>query len=120
MGGLEAAAVECIGKGKARKPCEFGVKSSLVVTHKQGLMVGARTFPGNPYDSHTLAAQLEQTGILLQDIEPAIGHVKCDHRMDRCWLHSATGDALHTVLCAAGFNIRWLLVQARRTVGRAV
>jgi hypothetical protein len=44
-----------------------------------------------------------------QVIEPAIGHVKSDHRMDRCWLQGATGDALHAMLCAAGFNVRWLL-----------
>jgi hypothetical protein len=44
-----------------------------------------------------------------QAIEPAIGYAKSDHRMDRCWLQGATGDALHAVLCAAGFNIRWLL-----------
>ncbi len=154
---LHAPEVECIGKGKARKPYEFGVKVSLAITHKNGLMVGARSFPGNPYDGHTLAEQLEQTNTLLQDIgtkpttavvdlgfrgvdedvapvqlihrgnlksqdaqqrkwlkrrqeiEPAIGHAKLDHRMDRCWLQGATGDALHAVLCAAGFNIRWLL-----------
>ena len=29
--------------------------------------------------------------------------------MDRCWLGASSGDALHAVLCAAGFNIRWLL-----------
>jgi hypothetical protein len=29
--------------------------------------------------------------------------------MDRCWLRGATGDALHAVLCAAGYNLRWLL-----------
>jgi len=29
--------------------------------------------------------------------------------MDRCWLSGSSGDALHAVLCAAGFNIRWLL-----------
>jgi IS5 family transposase len=29
--------------------------------------------------------------------------------MDRCWLKGSDGDALHAVLCAAGFNIRWLL-----------
>ena len=28
----------------------------------------ARSFPGNPYDGHTLAEQLEQTNTLLQDI----------------------------------------------------
>jgi IS5 family transposase len=56
---LHAPEVECIGKGKARKPYEFGVKASIAVTHKSGLMVGARTFPGNPYDGHILSAQLE-------------------------------------------------------------
>jgi IS5 family transposase len=65
---LHAPEVECIGKGKARKPYEFGVKVSLAVTHKQGLMVGARAFPGNPFDGHTLAQQLEQTTNLLQDL----------------------------------------------------
>jgi IS5 family transposase len=154
---LHAPEAECIGKGKARQPYEFGVKVSLAVTHQHGLMVGARSFPGNPYDGHTLAAQIEQTTNLLQDIgikpttaivdlgyrgvdkdvapvevihrgkfkslsptqrswlkrrqaiEPLIGHTKADHRMDRCWLKGAQGDALHAVLCAAGFNIRWLL-----------
>ena len=44
-----------------------------------------------------------------QAVEPAIGHLKSDHRMNRCWLWGAMGDALHTVLCAAGYNLRWLL-----------
>ena len=154
---LHAPEVECIGKGKARKPYEFGVKVGVAVTHKRGLMVGARSFPGNPYDGHTLAEQLEQVTILIEDtgakprqvtvdlgfrgvdaanpgiqiihrgklkgltdqqrrslkqrqaVEPAIGHLKHDNGMDRCWLRGATGDALHAVLCAAGYNIRWLL-----------
>ena len=159
---LHAPEVECIGKGKARKPFLRYLRMirsqvSLAVTHRHGLMVGARSFPGNPYDGHTLAEQLEQTNTLLQDIgvkpttavvdlgfrgvdetcapvqiihrgkfksldalqrrwlkrrqaiEPAIGHTKSDNRMDRCWLSGSNGDALHAVLCAAGFNIRWLL-----------
>ncbi len=65
---LHAPEVECIGKGKARRPYEFGVKVSVAVTHKQGLMVGARSFPGNPWDGHTLAEQIEQSTILLEDI----------------------------------------------------
>jgi transposase, IS5 family len=44
-----------------------------------------------------------------QAIEPVIGHAKADHGMLRCWLKGSTGDALHAVLCAAGFNIRWLM-----------
>ena len=65
---LHAPEVECLAKGKARKPYEFGVKVSLAVTHKQGLLVGAKSFPGNPYDGHTLADQLEQTNKLLENI----------------------------------------------------
>ena len=120
-------------------------------------MVGARSFPGNPYDGHILSAQLEQTHILLEDtgksprqffvdlgyrgvdrdnpsveiihrgkyksltrqqrrclrrrpaVKPTIGHLKSDHRMDRCWLPGQLGDALHMVLCATGYNLRWLL-----------
>ena len=44
-----------------------------------------------------------------QAIEPIIGHVKQDHGMRRCWLKGQTGDALHAVLCAVGYNLRWLL-----------
>jgi hypothetical protein len=42
-------------------------------------------------------------------VEPAIGHLKSDHRMDRCWLQGALGDALHSISCAAGYNVRWLM-----------
>lgn len=38
-----------------------------------------------------------------------VGHVKQDHGMQRCWLKGSDGDALHAVLCAAGYNLRWLL-----------
>jgi len=57
---LHAPEVECISKGKARKPYEFGVKVSITTTHKEGFVVGARSLPGNPYDGHTLATALEQ------------------------------------------------------------
>jgi IS5 family transposase len=64
---LHAPEVDCIGKGKTRQPYEWGCKVSIAVTHEHGLVVGARSFAGNPFDGHTLAAQLEQTTILLQD-----------------------------------------------------
>jgi len=57
---LHAPEVECIAKGKAHKPYEFGVKVNLAVTHKEGFVVGIRTFPDNPYDGHTLEGQLDQ------------------------------------------------------------
>ena len=64
---LHAPEVECIGKGKARMPCEFGVKSAVVVSHEHGLLLGARTFPGNTYDGHILSA------VLSAGIEAAAG-----------------------------------------------
>ena len=75
---MHAPEVECIGKGKARKPYEFGVKAAVVVSHQHGLMLGARTFPGNPYDGHILSAVLEQTANLTQDLPVKVKHVVVD------------------------------------------
>lgn len=61
---LHAPEVECIGKGKARQPYEFGVKVTVATTHKEGLVVGMRSLPGNPYDGHTLPEAIEQVSIL--------------------------------------------------------
>ena len=44
-----------------------------------------------------------------QAIEPIIGHLNADHRVDRCHLKGSEGDALHVVLCAAGYDISGLL-----------
>ncbi len=68
---LHAPEVECIAKGKARTPHEFGVKVSVAVTAQEGLVVGMRSMPGNPYDGHTLASALEQVEILT-DTAPSI------------------------------------------------
>ena len=159
---FHAPKVECISKGKARTPYEFGVKVGIASTLSSKLIVGARAFHGSPYDGHTLTAQLEQASILMQSstvrpttafvdlgyqdvhadnpdvrilhrgnskrigkqerkllkrrqaIESIIGPLKSDHRMDRCHLKGKTGDRLHAVLCAAGYNIGWLLRQIAR------
>ena len=52
--------VSCIAKGKEAKKYEFGNKSSIVVTKHSRIIVGAMAFEGNPYDGHTLDAQLDQ------------------------------------------------------------
>jgi IS5 family transposase len=57
---VHAPEVECIAKGKAHKPYEFGVKVGVVSTSKESFMVGMQSFPGNPYDGHTLKASLQQ------------------------------------------------------------
>ena len=154
-----APETECQAKGKARTPYEFGVKVGIASTLHHNLILGARSFPTNPYDGHTLNEQLEQAQILSdstirnvyvdlgyrgvdadnptvsikhrgkakrlteqerrllkrrQAIEPIIGHLKADHRMDRCHLKGQSGDAIHAVLCAAGYNIKWLLRMIRK------
>ena len=154
---LHAPEAECISKGKARVRYEFGVKASIAITAKSGLIVGARTFTGNPHDSKTLSPQLAQVKQLLapinnaptlktvlvdlgyrgvtidgveihhkgkirsltkaqrrrlkrrSSIEPHIGHLKDDNGMRRCWLAGEHGDARHTILCAAGHNLRFLM-----------
>jgi transposase, IS5 family len=58
---------------------------------------------------HSLNVQQLRWLKLRQAIELAIGLLKQDHRMDRCWLQGALGDALHAVLCAAGYDLRWLI-----------
>lgn len=42
-------------------------------------------------------------------MEPVTGRAKNGSHMDRCWLKGQTGDVIHTVLCAAGYNPRWLM-----------
>jgi len=61
---LHEPEVDCISKGKARVRYEFGTKVSLATTINGGFVVGARSFPGNPYDGHTLGETLEQVSIL--------------------------------------------------------
>ena len=62
---FHASEVECIGKGKARAPYEFGVKVSIVTTNACSpggqFVLHAAALPGNPYDGHTLRAAIEDT-----------------------------------------------------------
>ncbi len=57
----------CISKGKAKQPYEFGVKVVISSTLQSSLIVSAREFHGNPYEGRTLAEQLEQASMLMQD-----------------------------------------------------
>jgi IS5 family transposase len=61
---LHTPEVECISKGKVRQPYEFGVKVTVATTHKEGLVVGMRSLPGNPYDGLTWPEAIEQVSIL--------------------------------------------------------
>src|SRR5882757_8375512 len=68
---LHAPEVECIGKGKAHRPYEFGVKVSVATTHRHAkggqFVTHAKALPGNPYDGHTLAT-------VIPDMEALVGN----------------------------------------------
>jgi len=71
-----APEVECISKGKARTPYEFGCKVSFATQLKASgggkhYVLGAKAFHGAPYDGHTLKDALDQ-------IETIVG--KCPGR----------------------------------------
>ncbi|ASY73833.1 IS5-like element ISRsp18 family transposase [Sinorhizobium fredii] len=156
---LHADEVECIGKGKAHKPYEFGVKVSVATTLNRSMggqfALHATALPGNPYDGHTLATVIpdmekmigNELSRILADagyrghnapeshklrvftsgqkrritpaikrqmrrrsaVEPVIGHLKSEHRMDRNYLAGEQGDAVNAVLAAAGYNFSLLL-----------
>ncbi|WP_245424685.1 MULTISPECIES: transposase, partial [Rhizobium] len=42
-------------------------------------------------------------------VEPVIGHIKNEHRMDRNYLAGQQGDAINAVLAAVGYNFSLLL-----------
>jgi IS5 family transposase len=62
---FHAPETECIGKGNASAPYEFGVKVSIVTTNARApggqFVLHAKALPGNPYDGHTLKAVIEDT-----------------------------------------------------------
>ena len=62
---FHAPETECIGKGKASAPYEFGVKVSIVTTNARApggqFVLHAKALPGNPYDGHTLRDVIDQT-----------------------------------------------------------
>lgn len=82
-----APETECIGKGKARQPWEFGVKVSVCTTAKRcagGVFVlASQAVHGKPYDGHTLDQTLQTaeriTGIEARRIYVDKGYVGHDY-----------------------------------------
>jgi IS5 family transposase len=92
---LHASEVECIGKGKARTPYEFGCKVSVTTpaTKPKGgqFVLHAKALHGNPFDGHTLGpviAELErQTGVETRRIHVDKGYRGHNHKEKfRVWI----------------------------------
>jgi transposase, IS5 family len=80
---LHAPEVECIGKGKARAPYEFGCKVSITtpIHRPKGgqFVLHAQALHGNPYDGHTLGPVLAATAALT-GVEVRRAHVDKGYR----------------------------------------
>jgi transposase, IS5 family len=91
---LHAPEVECIGKGKARAPDEFGCKVSVAtpVTQPRGgqFVLHAKALHGNPFDGHTLGprvADMERlTGIEARRIHVDKGYRGHTANKFRVWI----------------------------------
>jgi len=122
--------------------------------------VGAKSFTGNPYDGHTLSAQMRQVNHLIGSkvseahvdmgyrghkydgevtvhidkrqrgrtpralwrwmkrraaVEPSIGHLKNEYRLERNRLKGVAGDAINAILSSAAMNFHKLLGAFWRT-----
>lgn len=149
---VHAPEVECIAKGKAHKPYEFGCKVAIVTTSKNNWVVGVEAVHENPYDGATLSPALKQVerttevrpqaafvdrgfrgaahhpeGVAVYvsgrkrlrrtlkallrrraAIEPVIGHLKGEHKLERNHLLGQEGDRINALLTGCGFNLRKL------------
>lgn len=149
---VHAPEVECIAKGKAHRPYEFGCKVAVVTTAKTNWVVGIDAVHDNPYDGATLAPAIKQVERITavrpeaafvdrgfkgaahhpkdvavyvsgrkrltrtlkallrrrSAIEPVIGHLKGDHKMERNQLLGKDGDRINALLTGCGFNLRKL------------
>jgi IS5 family transposase len=92
---LHAPEVECIGKGKARAPYEFGCKVSIATpaTKPKGgqFVLHAKALHGNPFDGHTLGpviADLEKlTGVETRRVHVDKGYRGHNHKEKfRVWI----------------------------------
>lgn len=50
-----------------RRPCESVLQVNVADMHRLRLLVGARSFRGNPNDGHTLVTQIYQMNNPVQD-----------------------------------------------------
>ena len=84
---FHAPETECIGKGKASAPYEFGVKVSIVTTNARApggqFVLHAKALPGNPYDGHTLRDVIDQTQKLT------------GREIERAYVDKGTADTIH-------------------------
>jgi len=121
---LHAPEVECIGKGKARAPYEFGCKVSVAtpVTKPKGgqFVLHAKALHGNPFDGHTLGPVITElealTGVETRRIHVDKGYRGRNHAHKfRVWIGGASGRSLATSRPSTGWGPQLPQRPQRRT-----
>jgi IS5 family transposase len=71
-----APEVECISKGKAHKPYEFGCKVSVISTVNKAkgghFVLQSTALHGNPYDGHTLKGAIDCVFQSIRTLNPVL------------------------------------------------
>ena len=153
----------CIAKGKSHKQYEFGNKTGLVINPKELIILGIKTFQGNPHDSRTIEPLLDQIddnlGYLPEElvydrggrgrtiikgvhistpkpplkrdnryarikkrkkfqrraaIEPVIGHLKKEFRMEQNYLTGEKSPQMNAFLAATGWNLKKMMEKLKK------
>jgi IS5 family transposase len=81
--------------------CDRGYKGSEGIVYNTNV-----TLQGT---KRGISSKLKQKLLSRSAIEPVIGHLKSDHRMDRNFLLGETGDRINAAMAACGFNLRKLI-----------
>ncbi len=78
-----------------------GYKERKTVNEVEICIPGKLKASASPYQKQKIRQRFRACA----GIEPIIGHVKHDHRMQRNFLAGVIGDQINTILAAAGFNM---------------
>lgn len=90
---------ETLGHFPEHSLVDRGYKSSEKTIFSQVHITGRKTGRGKAHKHQNRR----------QSIEPIIGHLKQDGLLDRCYLQGHKGDAIHSLLCGVGSNLRKIL-----------
>ena len=85
--------------------CDRGYRGLKQVGDVQILIPGRPKKSDSQYQRQKLRKRFRRRAA----IEPIIGHLKHDHRMARCYLKGAIGDAINLFMASAAFNFKkWM------------
>jgi len=111
---LHAPEVECIGKMSA--PAKAGGYRGHNHPNKFRVWISGQV--------RRVTASIRREMKRRAAVEPVIGHIKAEHRMDRNYLKGRDGDRINPVLAAAGYNfslmLRWLAALLRALIAMLI